>query len=384
MTRTTDIVVTTIFEPAWLEGYLSNIDVHGRREEVTVRIICDRKTPASVYTAAAAARDRGFRVDCPDLDEQAAYQRTLGIDDLIPWNTDNRRNIGFLRAWESGADVLISIDDDNYCRGEVDYVGEHHVVGERARDLENHMGVEDGEWFNICTLLDIEPSAPVYPRGFPYNARGPEHEAMLAPADTVDPDAIVAVNAGLWLVDPDADAITRLALAPRVRAASSTAVLIGASTWTPVNTQNTGLLRAAIPAYYYVRMGYEFARDEDRSLRRHPVRLLPPGLCQAPRAHRPRGFTVVDHRRTPHNLFIDLHQELAGVVLLEDFVPWLKDLPLQGSTYAETYAVLAEQLEVAAPSFRGMVWDEGGREFLVDTARCMRTWLRTIDRIGAA
>jgi len=380
--RQTDIVVTTIFEPAWLDGYLDNIAAHGRTDEVTIRIVGDRKTPRSVWQAADDARRRGFLVDCPDLDEQEAFLHSLGIADLVPWNTDNRRNIGFLRAWESGADVLISIDDDNYCRGESDFVGSHHVVGQRAGDLADHAAVDGGAWFNICSLLDIEPSAPVYPRGFPYAARRADDEASIIPAYEGDPDATVAVNAGLWLDDPDADAITRLALAPNVRAASGTAVLIGVRTWTPINTQNTGLAREAIPAYYYVRMGYELQGMKiDRFgdiLSGYFVQACAKHLGHVVRV----GSPVVDHRRTPHNLFKDLHQELAGIVLLEDLVPWLQQLSFQGATFGETYAELADQLEAAAPTFHGMVWDEGGREFVVETARCMRTWLATIGQIN--
>ena len=38
------IVVTTIFEPRFLDDYLANLDRHGRRESVDVIVIIDRKT----------------------------------------------------------------------------------------------------------------------------------------------------------------------------------------------------------------------------------------------------------------------------------------------------------------------------------------------------
>src|SRR5690348_16825237 len=152
MARCTDIVVTTIFEPAWLEGYLANLRAHGREHETTLRVICDRKTPASVAAACAAAANGGFRIDCPTLDEQESYVRKIGLpDEFIPWNTDNRRNVGFLRAWQGGADVVISIDDDNYCRADSDFVGEHQVVGTPAA-AESEAG--GAAWFNLCSLLE--------------------------------------------------------------------------------------------------------------------------------------------------------------------------------------------------------------------------------------
>jgi len=55
--------------------------------------------------------------------------------------------------------------------------------------------------------------------------------------------------------------------------------------------------------------------------------------------------------------------------------------PLEGSDYLETYASLADRLAAAAPRFQGFIWDDGGREFLQQTARCMKTWVRAVERI---
>src|SRR5690349_19609053 len=116
MLRKTAIVATTIFEPEFLDGYQRSITSAGRLDQTTLYVIPDRKTPASVFAAAAMCRDRGFHVVCPSLGEQEAFLcRSQVPDDFIPYNTDNRRNVGFLMALEAGCDVLISIDDDNFC-----------------------------------------------------------------------------------------------------------------------------------------------------------------------------------------------------------------------------------------------------------------------------
>jgi hypothetical protein len=379
--RKTDIVVTTIFEPNWLQGYLDNLHAHGRSEDVTLRIICDRKTPASVYAAAAAARRRGFDVDCPTLDEQEAYLRKLGLaEDFIPWNTDNRRNIGFLRAWQSGAEVLISIDDDNYCRSDSDFVGCHHAVGCPVAGQATVAG--GAPWYNICEMLGLQVNAAVYARGYPYAARSAQQQAT-ANADTTNLSGrTVAINAGLWLDDPDVDALTRLARAPRASTAAPDPVLLAPETWSPVNTQNTALMRAAIPAYYYVRMGFPL-----QGLRIDRFGDILSGYfvqkCAKHLGHVVRlGSPTAEHRRTPHNLFKDLYHELAGVVLIEELAPWLQALRLSGTDYVEAYASLADALSTEASRFRGFVWDEGGREFLLETAACMRTWLGVVRRLG--
>ena len=93
------------------------------------------------------------------------------------------------------------------------------------------------------------------------------------------------------------------------------------------------------------------------------------------------GAPIAEHHRTPHNLFKDLYFELAGVVVVEELLPWLHELPLRESSYAACYAELAHALEAGADRFRGFVWDDGGREFLRDTAACMQMWLKLIERL---
>ena len=383
MPRATDIVVTTIFEPAWLGGYLENIRAHGRMDEVTLRIICDRKTPASVFAAAAEAQRAGYKVDCPSLEEQATYLGKIGVSgDFIPWNSDNRRNIGFLRAWEHGAQVLVSIDDDNHCRTDFDFVGDHGVVGSKLGALHGIRYAGGEPWFNICSLLTLDVQAVVFPRGFPYAARQRPGSVVPGPVPPAASGQRVAINAGLWLDDPDVDALTRLTLRPRASAASSAAVALAPETWSPINSQNTALLRDAIPSYYYVRMGFPV-----QGMRIGRFGDILSGYfaqkCAKHLGHAVRiGSPVADHRRTPHNLFEDLHHELAGVVLTEELVPWLQELKLSGSDYAGAYSALAEALTAAAATFRGFVWDQGGRDFLRETADCMRHWLAALQRLG--
>jgi hypothetical protein len=325
----TAIVVTTIFEPAFLAGYLASIDLHGHREQVTVHVIGDRKTPGSVWEAAAEARRFGFRVECPTLEAQESYLARLDVPaDFVPWNTDNRRNVGFLQALESGCDVLISIDDDNFVPAGTDFVSGHAVVGR----------------------FGVEPK--------------------------------VAMNAGLWLDDPDVDAISRLGQRPKMTAWNGESVLLDRTTWSPVNTQNTALTREAAFTYWYVRMGYPLrGLTIDRFgdiLSGYFTQKCIEHVGQSVRV----GSPVVEHRRTVHNLFKDLYHELAGMVLVEDLLPWLREVKLGGSTMFEAYGSLADEMLASADKFRGFIWDDGGREFLKDTAKWMQVWTRTVSRWG--
>ena len=376
-----DIVVTTIFEPQWLDGYLGNIRMYGREEQVTVRIIIDRKTPPSVIAAAESARQQGFKVDCPSLHEQEVFLQRFGLqDDFIPWNSDNRRNIGFMRAYESGCDVLISIDDDNYCLADSDFVGSHlAALNGSLEQADDVLFASNGSWFNICGQLQSQCNDAFFARGYPYHARNPDRQAQL---ERQCPDSLssarVVLNAGLWLDDPDVDAASRLVQGPRVSGAAHDAVVLAPECWSPINTQNTALRRDAIPAYYYVRMGFPIkGLSIDRFgdiISGYLVQKCAKHLGDAIRF----GGPVAEHRRSPHNLFKDLYHELAGMVLIEELMPWLLSLKLQGSTYQETYAHLAQELAEASNQFQGFIWDEGGREFLISTSAHMQRWLQAV------
>src|SRR5688572_44866 len=174
MTKRVAIVVTTIFEPRFLDGYVANLRRFGY-ESADLIVIVDRKTPPSVAERCEHHRRGGMSVLCPTLDEQEQFlARFPSMAGRIPYNTDNRRNVGFLMALDRGAEVLISIDDDNYLLDDVDFVGEHLVTG-TAVELEA-LESSDG-WFNICSLLHSSTRDEIFPRGFPYYAR--RHERTI-------------------------------------------------------------------------------------------------------------------------------------------------------------------------------------------------------------
>ena len=368
------LVVTTIFEPAFLESYIQDIERGGFKNAVQIFVIPDKKTPESVFSKCHRFHEKGFAISCPTLSEQEDFLGEFpSLAGRIPYNSDNRRNIGFLMALQGGAEVLISIDDDNYCLPKSDFVKAHACIGALAQDAV--VESSDG-WFNLCSLLEGSTEQEIFPRGFPYFARRQGRQLKMQ-----DPiGRRVAMNAGLWISDPDVDAISRLALAPApvVHNVQERSVILGGKTWSPINTQNTAVSREVIAAFYYVRMGFPVG---GMSIDRFGDILSGyfAQKCVKSRGEMIRlGTPITDHRRTPHNLFKDLYNELAGIVLLEELLPWLIELRLDGSSYAELYAHLAEALESQSAKFKGFIWDDGGREFLVSTAANMRAWLDAV------
>jgi hypothetical protein len=370
------LVLTTIFAADALEEYCENFARFGHLDDVEVIIIPDRKTPAATYERARGISGKGLKVSCPTLDEQDQYLKKVGLTpDFVPSNSDNRRNIGFLMAYESDAHFLISIDDDNFCTREQDAFTEHAVVC--SAPAEYPAVSSPSGFYNICDLLEMEHPNPVYPRGFPYFAR---HRS-----DSVQERTTVAeihVNAGLWTLDPDVDALTWLVCRPRVRSFKGRSVVLAADTWSPVNTQNTALRRDAIPAYYFLRMGYPISGIPiDRYgdiFSGYFVQACMKHLGGAIRF----GSPDAEHRRNSHNHMRDAINEIACIAVLEDLLPWLREAKLSGNSYMEAYTSLSHQMEEAAERFRGGIWTDATRSYFHQAAFCMRLWLQACSHLA--
>jgi hypothetical protein len=361
------IVLTTINAGGILDGYCQQADKENVRDQVQFIVIPDRKTPAALYQKCDEGRAAGFAIQCPNLDEQDNYLKKFGaFAALVPYNTDYRRNIGYLMALESGDNILLSIDDDNYCIGET--FGTLRMV---CQDNVTLPAVQSSNgWFNFCDMLDMEPNYRFYPRGFPYHKRH-QIPVLTYPVET----GPVRMNVGLWLQEPDLDAITWLTAPVRAKGFKGKSYLLGHSAWSPINTQNTALHRDLIVSYYFVRMGYPLAgMPIDRYGDIFSGYLSQ--ACVRHMGHRIRvGTPVADHKRNSHNYLRDLTGELACILTLELFTEWLHDLKLQGSTYAETYLSLADAIDHQIQHFTGPIWTDATRGYFHQMTYCMRQWV---------
>jgi Reversibly glycosylated polypeptide len=235
-----------------------------------------------------------------------------------------------------------------------------------------------GGWFNFCELLELAPPSRIYPRGFPYFARHRESQTRIQRQR-----AQVRINAGMWLRDPDLDGITWLAAPVRALALLGNSVVLGRDTWSPVNTQNTALHRDAIPAYYFLPMGNSFTGLQiDRY-----GDIFSGYFCQACARHLGHsiraGTPVAQHLRNAHRYLRDVTQELAGILVLEDLLPWLAELRLDGSTYGDAYLSLSHQLEDCVSRFSGTIWTEATRDYICEMAKSMRAWVAACRQLAA-
>jgi hypothetical protein len=368
------IVVTTIGAGEFLDIYARKLSEEGLLDRATMIVIPDRKTPPTLFEAVARARAAGFEVRCPNLAEQQAYLARLGaIGEFIPWDSDARRNIGFLLAYESGAEVIVAIDDDNLCELPGPWLGEHAVAAAPAAP---HIVTRSASgWYNPCGLLETDRTE-VYPRGYPYAQRDsrPALEEQTL-------HARIHVNAGLWLGTPDIDAFTHLEGPAEARALRGPSVTLHPDTWAPINTQNSAIRREAMPAWWFAGMGQPI-----NGLRIERFGDILSGYFLIACARQMRGLVrfgtpPVMHRRNAHDIGRDALRELPGIWLLEDLLPWLQSLRLNGQDYAGAYLHLAEALDDFAASRPSAFWTPSALAFVAETTQGMRAWIEAIRAI---
>ena len=330
------IVVTTINGGEFVPSYLANIREFGHLQDTRLYVVGDRKTPSECRAAVEAGASQGLDVMYLGEEEQRVFLRDYPqLDKIVPWNSDNRRNVGFIMALRDGVETLISIDDDNLPVPGHDFVGGHSVVGQtvtapavRASNC----------WYNLFEALEYTPAIPIWPRGYPYARRQPDVTEV---TETTGP---VHINAGLWLGDPDVDAITRIAIHPDVQRAKVTRGILAADTYSPINTQNTAIYREAVPAYYYVLMHEPM----------HGSRLNRFGdiwsgyfvqKCAKTLGHLVAfGDPLVSQVRNEHDLFVDLREEYWGIRFSEGLSDWLTSVRLGSSDYSSLLGELADKL----------------------------------------
>lgn len=367
---TIDVVLTTVGTGEVLEHYRALLADGSLSERVRLVVVPDRRTPWDLFRRASELQDEGVDVVCPTVREQEELLERWGARSFVPTDSDNRLNVGFAIAWRDGRDVVVTVDDDNYPL-DASFFSTHAVVA--APSTSGDVLASSTGWFNRLDLLTYEPVA-VWPRGFPFRHR------RTATTTVARGEAEVAINAGLWLGEPDVDALTRITVAPRCTVPSRGAVILDPGTWCTINMDNTAVRREVLPAWWSVRMGHQagevtFDRYGD------VLGVLFAEACAKHLGHAVRvGDPYARRMRATYVTLADVAAEVPAAVLLEDVADWLTSARLEGDDYASTYVALSHLLEDAVEHLRGTPWTDTARAFFHRVAHGMRTWVRLLER----
>ena len=235
----------------------------------------------------------------PPQQERMGYQ----CSSVLGWATIQRRNIALLEAIRSGANVVLSIDDDNAPRHK------SYFKDLRRSFDEPVCLVVDGEWFN---LGDYALDRFIY-RGYPFSLRSgvPSDEFVMS-------RGIVGVVNGLIHGDPDINAIDRYPDGgPHIQCYEDEGLVVNPrTTWTPINSQNTAYVRALAPLAFVLP---GIGRYDDIWASFMALRVM-----EATDYHVLFGEPSVVQERNPHDWLVDLEKEMYGMKHTEAFCASLK------------------------------------------------------------
>ncbi len=281
---------------------------------------------------------------CPSVgaDYYAPFmQEKLGYacSDLIGWNTIARRNIALLEALKWGAELIISVDDDNVPVGPYfkffDLAFRQPFNGIEAKPLVG--------WFDPASLSFPQ----VVQRGFPQHAIGRAFAPRFVPVT----DARVGVAQGMILGDPDTSAVDRISQHPEIHQVSELLragiVTDPRETYAPLNSQNIAFIRELAPCFLMVP---SYGRYDDIY-----------ASLVAQRVMRERGFLVhygqpfVWQQRNQHDLLEDLRAEQWGAEHILDLADWL-DCFLGQHDVIGMLRVMATNLPKFIPSGTQELW----------------------------
>jgi hypothetical protein len=298
----TALITTTIYVPTVLRQYRAS------DPDVLMIIAGDTKTPHDEVQALCDELGHAIYLT-PKDQERLGY----ACSEVIGWRSIQRRNIALLEALRLGAQVVLSVDDDNAPRR----IGYFEDLREAFK---GKMGAvfEGDKWFNLGDNADER----FYYRGYPFSERIEPRKPWLS--KLVEPGQLrVGIVNGRIYGDPDINAIDRYPHGgPRVRnyRAYHPTYTDPRTTWTPINSQNTAYVRELAPLAFVLP---GIGRYDDIWASYIAQRVM-----EATDYHVYFGEPSVVQERNPHDWLKDLENEIYGMRHTEAFCEELKSVPI--------------------------------------------------------
>lgn len=301
------LVTTTINVPHVLRLYRA-LD-----PDVRFFVAVDRKTPSWTPDFTVS-----LQPVVPVWGEDYACSEPIG------WNSIQRRNIATLEALRWGADLIVSVDDDNipadpyYFHSYKAALSELTPTGTQDRHWSGLLASPENPWFDIGAFLNPVSSH----RGFPHQ------EAGRRPRLSYVVEGKIGVCAGIVLGDPDIAAMTRIVQAPHVLGVSpilNYGVAVNPRhTWTVFNSQNTALIRDLVPAFC---MLSGVGRYDDIF-----ASLIVQRVARHTGHHVLFGPPFVYQERNVQDLQRNIADEMFGMRHILEFAEWLDGLDLSNAS----------------------------------------------------
>lgn len=262
------IVCTTINEPT------KAIEIYDSLSDWNLVVVGDLKTPKDYKLK------NGVYLTPNDQNKMNS-----NLSELIGWNCIQRRNMGLLYAYNCGADLIATVDDDNIPLsnwGKNVYINESILVKEYQTE------------FEVFDPIGATNYKHLWHRGFPL-----ELIASREYSEYENKYVSPSIQANFWNGDPDIDAVCRLEHKPEC-SFNEEHFPFSSNRISPFNSQNTILSRNVIPDYFLFphigRMDDIWASYYVQSLGHKVVYDIP----------------TVYQDRNVHNLIDDMKKEYLG------------------------------------------------------------------------
>ena len=276
------IVTTTINHPTEAtKKFASMTDWH-------LVVAGDLKTPHDEYK-----KMKNLTYLSPEDQENISKE----ISDSIGWNTIDRRNMALIKAYQMGAEIIATVDDDNIPLanwGQELFVGKEVEVDFYTTSLE------------VFDPLFVTEHKRLWHRGFPIQYVS-KRDAILLGRKKIT----CLVQADLWNGDPDVDAICRITQMPEVE--FKPFYPFASEKIAPFNSQNTLLHREVIP--YYMVIPHIGRMDDIWG-----AYALQKDLRESYGSFVVYNEATVYQDRNEHDLTIDMEEEMLGYRKTLDFI----------------------------------------------------------------
>jgi len=257
-------------------------------------------------------------------------QEEWSSSDIVGWRSIQRRNFAILEALRWGAEFIITVDDDNAPISntfvEAMLVFQDDPITPNTRHACPHTN-ETG-YYNPGR--QCAPST--YARGLPYDI---DRDASNRVGQcSCDLDKGIGVVAGLWVGDPDVDAMERLVNHPWVEACYQN--VICRDLYAPLNSQSTGWIRHLAPLMAVLPGVGRMDDIWGGYIAQKILYWLGYGIHY--------GMPLVRQDRNDHDLTKDLEKEMIGYRYSGQLCRDLDLIQLSGDSVIDLYEQIAERV----------------------------------------
>ena len=247
-------------------------------------------------------------------------------DWIFPRKTDCIRSFGFLRAYNDGADIIITLDDD--C-----IPSDGNEIKRHIYNLQSEKGMIP--WHNT---IDFK-----YPRGYPFQTEKRK----------------CVISHGLWDINPDLDAITKLTERQKSLDYKFKNDFVPVNYYYPMCGMNLAFTREILPAMYFLLMGQEYGVDRFGDIWCGIIsKKIIDHLNYCVWSGRPN----INHQGLS-DLFVNLEKEMRGYQVNEYLWKRIDKIKLDGNNVVDCYTEIALNMDL---------WEE---EYFQKLSKAMLIWL---------